>query len=447
MRFFFHRHHRLFEEAMENGSWALLSRFEIVRVGELSVEATLAEYSAPFSAEILRTGHIIYARRDVRAPRDKLCMELCSMLGAHSDVADAIHRVLFAETEDEVEQLFENRGIEPIPREELARLSEAKAPDSPSPLGDSQLSITEEELTDDVFAPTPEDVPVPEPTDVQMSAAMPGFSAHSAASWNSEDPSTRDTRETTTAPPDAPPALDAGLTPQDNGQAVVNAEIAGQGTFSGGSPRRDRPRSSGRLLSYAEPRAGILQEPSEEGSEEADRRRQIAAAAVSFVIESEREAGHQIEEMPFNNEGFDLQRTNSDGSTEYIEVKGQSGLWTETGIVLTPAELQYAQRLRDRYFLYIVEFANDPERRALYRIQDPFGKVMQFRFDSGWKSIATSTNALEPAAGFRIELEEGIGTIVDVRRAGQFYSLRVQIANSAPKTVLFVPGKMRLMSA
>jgi hypothetical protein len=240
--------------------------------------------------------------------------------------------------------------------------------------------------------------------------------------------------------------LDGDQTPKDDDQAAISTEIAGGSTSFGTARRRDRPRSSGRLLSYAEPRTETNLEPSEDGSEDADLRRQTATAAVNFVIEREREEGHQVQEMPFNNEGFDLQRTTADGSTEYIEVKGQSGLWTEMGIVLTPAEMQYAQRFRERYFLYVVEFANEPERRTLYRIQDPFGKVMQFRFDSGWKAIATM-GTIEPAAGLKIQLEEGIGTIVDVRRAGQFFSLRVQISDAAPKTVLFVPGKMRLLSA
>jgi len=150
--------------------------------------------------------------------------------------------------------------------------------------------------------------------------------------------------------------------------------------------------------------------------------------------------------MPFNNEGFDVQRTASDGSTEYIEIKGQSGLWTEVGITLTPSELLYAQRFRGRYFLYIVEFATQPERRTLYRIQDPFGKVTQFRFDSGWKGIATTADIVEPAPGLKIELPEGLGRIIEARRAGRFFQLQVQLGEHPTRTVLFVPGKMRLVS-
>lgn len=445
MRLFFHRHHRLFEDAVENGLWAHLSQCEIAWVRELSVEAALADYSAPFPAEILRVNHIVYVRRDVRAPRDKLCTELCAMLGAHSDVADAIHRVLFAETDDEVEQLFESRGIEPIPREELARLKNTEA--SHPQIVDIDSDVAEDGSVDDPPAPTREDVLLPGPTAGPVWPAMPAHSSQSTTAPFPEDHSPGRSLGTTTPPQDAEPVLDRGQTQKDDDQAAIISEIAGGSTSLGAARRRDRPRSSGRLLSYAEPRILTDQEPSEEGSEDSELRRQTAMAAVNFVIERERQEGHQVHEMPFNNEGFDLQRTTADGSTEYIEVKGQSGLWTEIGIVLTPAELQYALRFRERYFLYVVEFANEPERRTLYRIQDPFGKVMQFRFDSGWKAIAMKTDTIEPAAGLKIELEDGIGTIVDVRRAGQFFSLRVQIADAAPKTVLFVPGKMRLLSA
>lgn len=444
-RLFFHRHHRLFEDAVENGSWARLSQFEIVWVSELSVEATLADYAAPFSAEILRTGHILYVRRDVRAPRDKLCTELCAMLGAHSHVADALHRVLFADTDDEVEQLFESRGIEPIPREELARLKNTEA--SLPSIVDPDSRVAEEEPADERLEPVPEEIRIPGPTAASASPTTHALGSHSTAARSPEGHSTRESNGGAAIPQDTTPVLDGGHAREDDGQAVISPEIAGDGTPVGAARRRDRPRSTGRLLSYAEPSAENDRDPPEDGGEYAELRRQIAMAAVNFVIERESEEGHQVHEMPFNNEGFDLQRTTADGSTEYIEVKGQSGLWTEMGIVLTPAELQYAQRFRERYFLYVVEFANEPERRTLYRIQDPFGKVMQFRFDSGWKAIATTSDTIEPATGLKIELGEGIGTIVDVRRAGQFYSLSVQIADAAPKTVLFVPGKMRLLSA
>jgi hypothetical protein len=165
------------------------------------------------------------------------------------------------------------------------------------------------------------------------------------------------------------------------------------------------------------------------------------------VLEQERQEGHQVNEMPFNNEGFDVERVGNDGSTQYIEVKGQSGLWTESGIALTPMELVYAHRYRERYFLYIVEFALEPQRRRLYRIQDPFGKVTQFRFDSGWKGVATTADIVDPAPGLKIELPEGLGTIVEARRAGKFFRLQVQLAEGSQKTILFVPGQMRLVGS
>ena len=446
MRLFFHRHHRSFEDSLENGSWAHLSQFEIVWVGELTVEATLADYAVPFSAEILRTGHIVYVRRDIRAPRDKLCIELCSMLGAHSDVADAIHRVVFADTDDEVEQLFENRGIEPIPREELARLKNTKAP--LEPIVDAGSGVAEDESGEESRAPLSDDVPFAVPTAEPSSRTTAPRGSQSTTGWSTGGRSSGGSHgSSSTTLQGAAPVLDADQKPQDDGQAVISGETDGDSTPFSAAPRRDRPRSSGRLLSYAEPRIDNNREPSEEAGQDAELRREIATAAVNFVIKREREEGHQVQEMPFNNEGFDLQRTAADGSMEYIEVKGQSGLWTEMGIVLTPAELRYAQRFRERYFLYVVEFANDPERCTLYRIQDPFGKVMQFRFDSGWKAIAATSDIIEPAAGLKIQLDEGIGTILEVRRAGQLFSLRVQIADAASKTVLFVPGKMRLLSA
>ena len=92
--------------------------------------------------------------------------------------------------------------------------------------------------------------------------------------------------------------------------------------------------------------------------------------------------------MPHNNPGFDVQAVAHDGSEEFIEVKGQSGAWTEEGVALTPTELLAAQRAGEHYWLCVVEYVHDQNRRALHLVKNPFGLTNQFRFDSGWRSAA-----------------------------------------------------------
>lgn len=428
MRFFFHRHHSLFVDAADRGAWAMLSLLEVRRVDELSVEAHLADYSAPFPAEILRDGHVIYLHRDARAPRDKLCTELCALLGARSDVADAIHRVLFAETNDELEQYFEARGIDAIPADELTRLEHARTVAQEA----MERDLNDVARVEEIAAHPVEDDLRTHSTDAAAADAAGPTSSQVFSGMGAG----------------APSAPLSGSTPSDRQDPSPFSETSPHSDQMSGTLRKtDRPRSSGRLLSYAEPHPGHEESALIDESDGSEQRRQIAVEAVNFVMERERQEGQQVEEMPFNNEGFDLKRTSADGSMEYIEVKGQTGLWNDAGIVLTPAELHFAHRFRERYFLYVVEFANDPERRTLYRIQDPYGKVQQFRFDSGWKAVAVTADIIEPAVGIKIECSDGIGTIVEVRRAGQFYTLRVQLGEGPPRSVLFVPGRMRLLSS
>jgi len=277
MRLFFHRHHALFESAVANGMWGVLSRLEIRWVDELSVRARLAEYSEPFRAEILRDREVVYVRRDARAARDKLCTELCAMLGSRSDLADAVHRVLFAESDEELDQLFEARGIEPIPAEELARLKTVALERSEEATNAAELdeSFNEEDSTFDDIVRSSEPAQGMPPSGADRGVAAPNRGSRSAGpSDRVRSPSTElssaadsmrhSTGRAGTASPSAEEALQEGV----DGAAAV---------------RLDRPPASGRLLSYAEPQVNPG-ESSPGASEEAEARRAIAHAAVSFVL-------------------------------------------------------------------------------------------------------------------------------------------------------------------
>ena len=83
-------------------------------------------------------------------------------------------------------------------------------------------------------------------------------------------------------------------------------------------------------------------------------------------------------------------------------------------------------------------------RRVLYRIQDPFGKVLQFRFDRGWKDVAITHDITEPAEGLQVQLPEGYADILSVRRSGSFFSLEVRMPTGAAKRLTYIPGQMPL---
>lgn len=170
-------------------------------------------------------------------------------------------------------------------------------------------------------------------------------------------------------------------------------------------------------------------------------------AAVDYFLATQAARWKSLLPMPHNNPGFDIKAVSQEGQDEFIEVKGQSGAWTEDGVALTPTELAEAQRRGERYWLCVVEYATDAKRRTLYLLKNPYGLTQQFRFDSGWKSAAHSEAAvpMKPEAGLNIDLPElGKGRILSLRRKGQFYNLHVILESGRQVNKIFNPATMKL---
>jgi hypothetical protein len=151
--------------------------------------------------------------------------------------------------------------------------------------------------------------------------------------------------------------------------------------------------------------------------------------------------------MPHNNPGYDVLARTAVGDEEFIEVKGQGGAWTQEGIALTPTELLMAQKMGERYWLCVVEFAQGDKRRQLSLVQNPFGLAQQFRFDVGWRAAAVKISGvpLIPDSGLYIDIAEaGPGRIMSVRGKGKFFNIHVILQGGKQVNVTFNPAKMSL---
>ena len=92
--------------------------------------------------------------------------------------------------------------------------------------------------------------------------------------------------------------------------------------------------------------------------------------------------------MPKNHTGYDIESKDREGKTvRYIEVKGTSGAWGSDGVGVTAPEFEAARTHGERFWLYVVEYA-DTEEAVLYRVQDPARTVTHFFFDGGWRGVA-----------------------------------------------------------
>jgi hypothetical protein len=75
---------------------------------------------------------------------------------------------------------------------------------------------------------------------------------------------------------------------------------------------------------------------------------------------------------------YDIQSLDDDGQVIYIEVKSTTGPNEGSGFVISAAELRFASRMRDRYYIYRVTKVNDPAPK-LYRYSDPMSLIEEER--------------------------------------------------------------------
>lgn len=153
---------------------------------------------------------------------------------------------------------------------------------------------------------------------------------------------------------------------------------------------------SGRLRTYVIPQSGDI--PSTSDPDGYERRTTMGQIGVKRVLVYETECGRtarDTNETHPNHPGYDVESTDVEGDVRYIEVKSMEGSWSpRTPASVTQAQFKKAQELRDRFWLYVVEFAPDDEQYRVFPIQDPFGKVNQYLFDDGWQELAEADEQL-----------------------------------------------------
>ena len=177
-----------------------------------------------------------------------------------------------------------------------------------------------------------------------------------------------------------------------------------------------------RLLSYVrQNQGGDSQAVNQENPSEHNLA--VEAVARSAVCAYERDRGRFAEQMAQTHPGYDIiSRNPLTGEDRFIEVKGVNGEWNQTGVGLSRLQFSNAQDYGDRYWLYVVEFASDPEHIRVHPIRSPATQVTSFMFDGNWREAVTEERA-DPSSmftlGARIHHQDmGPGTIRDVVSRG-----------------------------
>lgn len=483
-RSIYHRGADTFEDAYLEGRFAQLRQIEIVEAAEIELEVTLGEHRRRMQTDIALSGARVIVKTDTSSLKDRVAIQICKLIKAPPDVADIISRLLMENDLQSVEDYLrvKNIGLLPANEEAMLAIGHSENGTQSTPDDDSELDQTEASVQISTENPSiqNDDQAAPAHTDVTPIGSNTGPVKANGATPDQRVPAStlptpvllggRPFSSTIQRPKES-------SHPSASGQPPGSSAANGRGTFqpqeaqasssptaplrepiastppTGARNNRHKPTpsrtKSGRLLSYADsPRGDHPKDGSSDDQHSSAARDEIAQAAVTFFLSTQIARWKTLEEMPPFNPGFDVCAVAHDGSKEFIEVKGQSGAWTEAGVALTPTELSCADRMRDKYWLCVVEFATDENRRRLYLVPNPYGSTQQFRFDSGWKSqaITGSAQPTKPDAGLRIDIaDEGAGTIVSATKKGQFYKLHVQLNDGRQLfSKTFNPATMKL---
>lgn len=114
-------------------------------------------------------------------------------------------------------------------------------------------------------------------------------------------------------------------------------------------------------------------------------RMQIEDQAIELIIGLE----PTLCRTPEGNPGYDLYEADNVGrQVRWVEVKSMTGSLEDRPVGVSRTQFECAQVRGTAYWLYVVEYATDPVKARVLRIQDPVALARTFTFDRGWSQIA-----------------------------------------------------------
>jgi sacsin len=278
------------------------------------------------------------------------------------------------------------------------------------------------------------------------SGSRPQSSAGSRQTRRSAD--TRGDHSSRSGSDEAPPiAPGTGRSREDYASTSPDRRETGgttADTASSTSQQATGGRQRGRFYSYVSPPpdAGLEAQDGHGDVENASTDElEIGRAAVALVLTAERAAGRTPTEMSHTNPGYDVKSVGRSNNIRYIEVKGIDGPWGEAGVRLSATQFRFAMEKADAAWLYVVEYARDPGKSRIYRIQDAANAATYFCFDSGWQAIgAVEPGCIAPPVvgdEYATDDDGEIVTVVEVNAGESFTRLRVQFRDGSERFVVW----------
>ncbi|HIP33883.1 MAG TPA: DUF3883 domain-containing protein, partial [Bacteroidia bacterium] len=145
---------------------------------------------------------------------------------------------------------------------------------------------------------------------------------------------------------------------------------------------------------------------------------------------------NDFQKAPTNNKGFDIYEKDASGQTiRYIEVKTLTGQWGQGGVGITKDQLEFAQKQKDKWWLFVVENINT-DNTKIYQFKNPILEANRFMFDNSWKQLACKSENIgnqEPRIDDKYEIEiKGIMTtciVTNVKPRGALFQVDLTLEN------------------
>jgi len=145
---------------------------------------------------------------------------------------------------------------------------------------------------------------------------------------------------------------------------------------------------------------------------------------------------NNFQKAPTNNKGFDIYEKDASGQTiRYIEVKTLTGRWGQGGVGITKDQLEFAQKQKGKWWLFVVENINT-DNTKVYQFKNPILEANRFMFDNSWKQLAYQSENIgnqEPEIDDKYEIDiEGTMTtciVTNVKPRGALFQVDLTSEN------------------
>lgn len=435
-RLVYNINHKIFEQSIFSGLFKKISGIDILDVFALHVELVVDGYKKKVPWQVAIDGSEILLDSNAKSKKDILAMEISKLFFNNTHCSSDISRLLLSKDEDEANDYLDVKKYVAIPLDEIEKL---------------EISLGNRNITNDDIDYPESVIDYNENETFHADHLLDDFTDQVLNTIIQNEEIHLDKVETTLNQVNQLDDLTviSNLSPQ-----IQSKKSTSLGTKSSNSQNSRKKTTtlpinkSRRLLSYAEP---ITDHNISEDLEEKDstdfikHKKQVERSAIDYFLKHTEKYWKSVDEMPPNNPGYDFTGISLDNKEEFIEIKGQSGAWTEEGVALTQMELRSADKYRERYWLCVVEYALDEGRRKIWFIRNPFGNTNKFRFDRGWKDIAekNNSNSLYPQAGLYVYIPDiGKAKIIDVLGNGKLLRLKLQLPNDDLVNKIYTPATM-----